>query len=158
MFTSTELTAGAARLVDGKLTPKDIDAIVTVLRKYFKHLETQYSYEYREKLEAIDDTSDTRQTAAQIGAALNKLEDFGFGSAAALAGGADAILFKEKDRYFEYVEIIFTKLYPMPVEMGPNGIIRRVNDGRKSSTVRLVRSEGCWDSRYPSEQELRRGT
>ena len=155
MFTEAEITTGADRLESGKLKAKDIDSIITAFRKYFKHLETKYSYAYRTDLEALDDTGNDKQTCAEIGAALDKMTSFSWGSAAKLQGGSDAIFFEENSRYFEYVAIIFTKLYAWPEEMGSNGIIRR-GKSYTSNAVGSYRAERCWDENYMSERERRR--
>ncbi len=155
MFTEAEITAGADRLESGKLKAKDIDSIITAFRKYFKHLETVYSYSYLTDLEALDDTGNDKQVCAEIGAALNKMTSFTWGSAAKLQGGADAIFFEENSRYFEYVAIIFSKLYAWPEEMQSNGIIRK---GKRytSNAVGSYRAERCWESDAMSERERRR--
>lgn len=136
MFTPTEITAGTARLVAGQLTDRDVSALVTLMRKYFKHLETVYSYEYETKFSALTDADNDKKVCAEIAACLIKLEEFTFGSAAEMQGGSDAIYFKEKSRYFEYVEICFTKIYPMPEEMGPNGKIKPTRSTLHSSSIR----------------------
>lgn len=156
MFTPTEITAGATRLVADKLTAKDINSIISAFRKYFKHLETVHSYTYQADLEALDDSDNDAQVCAEIGACLNKMEEFTWGSAARLAGGPDAVNFEENSRYFEYVGIIFTKLYAWPEEMSANGVIRRVNSTRYSQTARLIRDESCGVYYGLSESELRR--
>lgn len=156
MFTEAEITAGATRLESGKLKAKDIDSIITAFRKYFRHLETTYSYAYRTDLEALDDTGNDKQVCAEIGAALDKMTSFTWGSAAKLQGGSDAIFFEENSRYFEYVAIIWTKLYPWPEEMGTDGKIRFTGSTVKSSTIRSSRDEAHWDYSGDSERSRRR--
>lgn len=133
MFTDAEITTGATRLESGKLSAKDVDSIVTAFRKYFKHLETTLEYSYEDDLLALDDTGNDKQVCAEIGACLDKMTSFTWGSAARLTG---EVLFEENSRYFEYVGIIWAKLYPWPEQMGANGVLRFVRSTLVSSTLR----------------------
>lgn len=128
MLTPDEITAGATRLSAGKLTTEDVDKLVGVMRMFFQDLETKYGYDWRTKLEALDDTSDTARTAAQVAACIDKMEELGFG-VSSLQGGSDALYYKEKDEYWQYVIIVHTKFYTLPSEFTTYPL------GRKSGTT-----------------------
>lgn len=124
MLTPTDITAGATRLVAGKLIAQDVDKLVGVMRMFFQDLETKYGYDWRTKLTALDDTSDTAHTAAQVAACIDKTEALGFG-VSSLQGGSDALYYKEKDEYWQYVIIVHTKFYTLPPEFTTYPLSRR---------------------------------
>lgn len=150
MLTATQITAGTARLVAGKLAAVDVDQLVSVFRMFFADLEGQYEYDFQGKLEELDDTGNSDKKAAQVAACIIKLEELGFG-VASLVGNLN---YKEKDEYQQYVIIAFTKLYPLPKEFAIVDNRRRVRTTRTSQTAITVRGESGWGA-YDSEQESR---
>lgn len=141
MLTQDQIDTGNARLSSGKLTKKDINKIVSAMRLFFYDLETSKKYKWADKLAELDDTADPdqQQIAAQCAGALVIMEGLGFG-VAAMNGGRDAISYKEKDEYWQYVAFIHTKFYELPVEFSGYDWLRHQSSiGRKSSTVRTVR-------------------
>lgn len=150
MLTAAQIAAGTARLVDGKLTQDDVDQFVTVFRMFIGSLETTYGYEFETKLEALDDTGNTEKKAAQVAACAIILEELGFG-VAEVKGNTN---FREKDEYWQYVMIAFSKLYPIPPELSTWDLKRRTRTNRVSSTALSSREEyfgNPW-----SEREIRR--
>lgn len=150
MLTSAQISAGTARLTSGKLTQSDVDQLVSVFRMFFGSLETKYSYEFESKLEALDDTGNTELKTAQVAACIIKMEELGFG-VASLTGSVN---YKEKDEYWQYVLIAFTKIYPLPDEMSK--FLRYVNTPRQSQTVLSRRYENTLSDNPLSERFRRR--
>lgn len=140
MLTAAQITEGTARLDTGRLTAPDVDKLVGVMRMFFSDLETKYSYDWRTKLEELDDTSDDAKTAAQIAACIIKMEELGFG-VSSLQGGSDALYYKEKDEYWQYVVIIHTKFYVLPSEFSNYSLSRRSSAGGRSGTAFSTRVE-----------------
>ncbi len=140
MLTPEEITAGSTRLSSGQLTPEDVDKLVGVMRMFFTDLEVKYSYDWRTKLEALNDNADTAKTAAQVAACITKMEGLGFG-VSSLQGGSDALYYKEKDEYWEYVKIVHTKFYTLPSEFTQYPLSRRTSTGQ-TGTVHSTRVEG----------------
>lgn len=141
MLTEAEIAAGSSRLgTDKKLLPTDVDKLVGVMRMFFMDLETKYGYDWRTKLLALDDSADTAQTAAQIAACIIKMEGLGFG-VSSLQGGSDALFYKEKDEYWQYVEIVHTKFYTLPFEFSQYPLSRRSSAGGKTGTMMSERVE-----------------
>lgn len=135
MLKEVEIAEGDSRLgLDKKLLPSDIDKLVGVMRMFFTDLETKYGYDWRTKLEALDDTSDTAQTAAQVAACIIKMEGLGFG-VSSLQGGSDALFYKEKDEYWQYVIIVHTKFYTLPTEFSQYPLSRRSSAGGVTGTA-----------------------
>lgn len=130
MLTSTQISAGSDRLVGDKLTPVDVDSLVSVFKMFLADLETKYGYDLRGSLEALDDSQDSYQKAAQVAACLIKMEELGYG-VAALTG---ELQYKEKDEYFQYVVIAFSKIYDIPIEWSQYEWKKR-QTRRVSSTV-----------------------
>lgn len=124
MLTKTQIDAGAARLESNKLTTEDVDKLVKVMRMFFQDLEVQYGYDWRSKLTALDDTGSEARTAAQIAACIIAMEDLGFG-VSSLQGGSDALYYKEKDEYWQYVVIVHTTFYTLPPEFTTYPLSRR---------------------------------
>ena len=142
MLTEDEITAGTARLSSGQLVPEDVDKLVGVMRLFFTDLETKYSYDWRTKLEELNDLSDTAKTAAQVAACIIKMEGLGFG-VSSLQGGSDALYYKEKDEYWQYVAIVHTKFYTLPSEFSQYPLSRRgANAGGVTGTAFSQRVEG----------------
>lgn len=132
MLTAIQIQAGEDRLVNDKLTPVDVDSTVSILRMFCADLEVRYGYKFREKLEALDDSENGYQKAAQVAACLIIMEGLGFG-VAALDG---ELKYKEKDDYAQYVTLIFSKLYPIPVEWSIYDLRRRrVRNYASNSTL-----------------------
>lgn len=123
MLTSAQLDAGRDRLNAGQLTLLDVDQLVSIFRMFFGDLEEKYGYEYEEKLTELNDTGNSREPCAQIAACLIELEDLGFG-VTSLKGGRKAIHFSEKEEYWQYVCIAFTKIYMLPAEMSSYDLMR----------------------------------
>lgn len=134
MLTEAEITAGSSRLEAGKLSTPDVDKVVGVMRMFFADLETKYGYDWRTKLTALDDTSDDSKTAGQVAACIIKMEALGFG-VSSLQGGSDALYYKEKDEYWQYVVIIHTKFYVLPSEFSNYSLSRRSSAGGRSGTA-----------------------
>lgn len=141
MLTQDQIDAGDDRLVAGKITAKDINKIVSAMRLFFYDLETLKKYKWADKLAELDDSADpdSQQVAAQCTGALIIMEELGFG-VGSMNGGRDAISFKEKDEYWQYVAFIHTKFYELPVEFSQYSWGRHLSSTRaKTSTVRTVR-------------------
>lgn len=137
MLTAEQITAGENRLVSDKLTAVDVDSTVSILRMFFADLETRNSYQFRAKLEELDDSLDDYKKAAQVAACLIIMEGLGFG--VAMLDGE--LKYKEKDDYSQYVVLIFSKLYPIPVELSNYDLRRRRVKTYRSGMVRSVRYE-----------------
>lgn len=135
MLTAAQIATGTARLVSGKLTDVDVDSLVSVFRMFFADLETVYGYEFSAKLSALDDTGNSLKQCAQIAACLNKMETLGFG----VASFTGELNYKEKDEYWQYVVIAFTKIYPLPGEFSVYDWRRRKRSIRTSSTICTTR-------------------
>lgn len=112
MFTDAELTAASATLVAGKLSVVDVDRIVSAMKMFFGPLTEIYEYDWSTGLLALDDTIDPRLIAAQVKVCLTRMIDLDFG----VASKAGITNYAEKDDYFQYIQYIHTKLYPMPSE------------------------------------------
>ncbi len=140
MLTQAQVDAGTAILSSGKLTSQTVDELVSGFRMFFGDLETRYGYDWRTKLIALDDTSDTAKTAGQCAGCFILMQSLGFG-VAAMDGGSDAIKYKEKDEYWQYVMYIHTKFYTVPVELSQYSIGRQQAAGVHSSAVSNVRTE-----------------
>lgn len=156
MLTSEQIDAGVTRLESGKLTTEDVDKLVGVMRMFFEDLETKYGYDWRTKLLALDDTTETTRTAAQIGACINEMEALGFGvsslgspglqssdpaNKAGSGSGADGLYYKEKDEYWQYVVIVHTKFYTLPLEFTTYSLGRRNLAGSVTGTAMSQRIE-----------------
>lgn len=157
MLTAAQITAGNARLVAGKLTAVDVDQAASILSMdtFFGGLIETYGYEFKDRLAEFDDVANPDdQIAAQIAACLIKLEELGFG-VALLKGGVE---YKEKDEYWQYVQIIFLKMYTLPQELAKYSLARSSRYGRRASqTARSVRVQGCLPGEdYGSEAYIRR--
>jgi len=156
MLTTTQITAGTARLVAGKLTGVDIDQAASILSMdtFFGGLITTYSYDFKTKLAEFDDVANPDdKIAAQIAACLIKLEELSFG-VARLEGGSAALYYKEKDEYWQYVQLIFLKMYELPVELTKYPLSRS-STRRTSQTLYSTRVEQS-DMVIGSEQSSRR--
>ncbi len=143
MLTATQITEGATRLVSGKLTARDIDQASSILSMdtFFGGLVDKYGYDFKDKLADFEDVANPdEQTAAQIAACLNQLDEIGFGVASFQGGGRSGMYYKEKDEYWQYVQIIFLKMYPLPEELATYSK-GRVRQPRASSTARSERYE-----------------
>lgn len=140
MLTDAQITAGTARLSGTKLDPKDQDQMVSVFRMFFGDLEEKYEYDFDGKLAAVDDSGDPKLPASQIAACFLILQGLGFG-VTRLEGGRRAVHFSEKEEYWQYVCIAFTKFYPLPAEMSTYDMMRaRFANQRKSQSVHVRRS------------------
>lgn len=137
MLTAVQIQEGANRLVNDKLAPIDVDATVSILRMFFADLEVRYNYQFKSKLEELNDSLDDYQKAAQVAACLIIMEGLGFG-VASLDG---ELKYKEKDDYAQYVVLIFTKLYPLPVEWSLYDLKRRRTKKFTSQTYYSRRTE-----------------
>jgi hypothetical protein len=140
MLTKDQIDAGVTRLSANKLTPEDVDKLVGVMRMFFEGLEDKYGYDWRSKLLALDDGGDTARTAAQVAACINEMEALGFG-VSSLQGGSDALYYKEKDEYWQYVVLVHTKFYPLPAEFTQYPLSRRSLAGGNTGTVMSERVE-----------------
>lgn len=146
MLTTAQITAGTARLDNGKLTAVDVDQAASILSMdtFFGGLISTYGYSFKTKLAEFDDTGNSDMIAAQIAACLIKLESLSFG-VSRLEGGSDALYYKEKDEYWQYVQIIFLKMYELPKELAKFSLSRASN-ARKSQTAMSWRVEpGSFD-------------
>lgn len=142
MLTQDQITQGANRLTASKLTDVDVDQTDSILKMFFSSdLITKYGYDFKTKLAEFDDSSNSKKIAAQIGACLDQLEALTFG-VSSFQGGRDALYYKEKDEYWQYVQIIFLKMYDLPTEFSTYDIKRRQNNN-SSTTVFGHRVEGC---------------
>ena len=157
MLTAAEITTGNGRLVAGKLTAVDIDQASSILSmdSFFGGLITSYGYDFKTKLAAFDDVaSPNDKIAAQIAACLIKLELLGFG-VARKEGGGSGVFYKEKDEYWQYVQIIFLKMYQLPREMAKFSLARG-QYGRVSNQARTDRVQDDLFTDYRSEAYTRR--
>lgn len=155
MLTEAQITAGTARLVAGKLTAVDVDQASSILSMdtFFGGLIAKYGYDFKTKLALFDDSGNTNKTAAQIAACLIKMEELTFG-VASKQGGPSAVWYKEKDEYWQYVQIIFLKMYELPFELSKFSLARR-ESLRRSNTVMSSRVEPR-DMDIGSERSFRR--
>lgn len=152
MLTAAQITAGTARLVDGKLTDEDVSKLTSVFEMFFAELKTKYGYEYASSLAALDDTGSDDKNAAQVAACIIKMEELGFG-VASLTGNVN---YKEKDEYAQYVLIAFSKIYSIPFEWSQYDLRRRRTAPRASQTAPSARREyvgGFWH--WDSERSRR---
>lgn len=157
MLTQAQITAGSSRLVAGKLTAIDVDQTASILSmdSFFGGLIDTYGYAFKSKLATFDDVANPDdKIAAQIAACLIKLEELEFG-VARKEGGSSGIFYKEKDEYWQYVQIIFLKMYQLPREMAKFSLARAQNR-RFSSTAYTDRAEGDLFSDRSSEAYIRR--
>lgn len=135
MITEAEVTAGTARLVASKLKPSDVDKVISAIRMFFGGLEQKYAYDYKTKLTALDDSANTEKQAAQVAAALTKLESEGFG-VSGFSGSGSGMYYSEESEYLKYVMFIFSKLYPIPVEFAKYKLsLYSIGLGGRSGTV-----------------------
>jgi hypothetical protein len=154
MLTQAQIDLGNAELAAGKLKAQDVDGLVSGFRMFFGDLETKYGYDWRTKLTALDDNADAAHTAAQVAACFLIMQELGFG-VGVMDGGRDAIKFKEKDEYWQYLAFIHTKFYPIPVELSGYSLSRGAFRAVKSGTVVARRIEpGSMD--IGSERTFRR--
>jgi hypothetical protein len=140
MLTQDQITAGTAVLSSGKLTAQQIDGLVSGFRMFFGDLETKYGYDWRTKLTALDDNADAAHTAAQVAACFVIMQELGFG-VGMMDGGRDAIKFKEKDEYWQYIAFIHSKFYAIPVELSSYSLARGAFRAARSSSANSVRVE-----------------
>jgi hypothetical protein len=140
MLTKVQIDAGATRLAANKLTPEDVDKLVGVMRMFFEDLEPKYGYDWKTKLLALDDSGDTARTAAQVAACIDQMEALGFG-VSSLQGGSDALYYKEKDEYWQYVILVHTKFYTLPSEFTQYPLSRRSLAGGTTGTAFSQRVE-----------------
>ena len=152
MLTQDQIDAGDARLSAGKLTDSDVEDLVSAMRLFCADLETLKGYAWESKLSELDDTGNTKQVAAKCAGALIIMKDLGFG-VGAMDGGRDAIKFKEKDEYWQYVAYVHTKFYPIPSEFATYSLARQ-GSRAVSSTIYTRRVEGRM--RIDSERAQRR--
>ncbi len=156
MLTSAQITAGVTRLNSGKLSDVDVDQTTSILEmdSFFGSLVKAYGYQFKTKLAEFDDTGNQDQICAQIAACLNKMEELGFGVSELPGSRLDGLKYKEKDEYWQYVQIIFLKMYTMPIELSKFPL------GRKpvvSGSVQSQRTEGSMRIHQWGEPALRRG-
>jgi hypothetical protein len=140
MLTPAEITTGTARLSSGKLSPVDIENLVSAFDMTFAGLDLDH--DYHTDLAELDDDSDPAKKAAQIAAVITKLEDMGF-TGALMSGGKSALTYSEKEEYLRLVLFAFSKLYTIPKEFSIFDMRRGRYFGstRVSSTVHSVRVE-----------------
>jgi hypothetical protein len=133
MLTLDQISDGALRLTLGKLNPGDVDSLVSVFQMFLAELEQKYGYKLRKKLEELDDTLDDYQKAAQVAACIIKLEELSYG----VASFTGDLSYKEKDEYFQYVIIAFSKIYSIPIEWSQYSLSRwsTGRNSRKSFTI-----------------------
>ncbi len=156
MLTSAQIALGAARLSSGRLTAVDVDQASSILSMdtFFGGLIDQYGYDFKTKLAEFDDTGNSDEIAAQIAACLIIMEELGFG-VGAMDGGRDAIKFKEKEEYWQYVQIIFLKMYKLPAELTKYPLSRKAKQA-SSGTAFSCRVEPGGFRIGSSERSLRR--
>lgn len=133
MLTPTEITNGNLRLTLGKLKSEDVSGLVSLFRLILAGLEERYNYQYKQKLELLDDNADAGKNAAQVAAILIKLETFGFGVAELTGQRGSGVKFKQLDRYIQHVLFAFSKIYPVPAEFSIFEIKRAILLGSFSS-------------------------
>lgn len=141
MLTDQEITNGTGRLTAGKLKPVDVSKLVKVFRMTFTNLETQNNYDFKAKLESVDDTSNQEKNAAQIAAALSKMEALGFGSPE-LGGGRSTIKYKQAEEYLDWILFAFATIYPIPPEFSKVELMRLMfnRPRRGSQSITAIRS------------------
>ncbi len=137
MLTDAEITAGQGRLTGNKLKPVDVSKLVKVFRMTFTDLEQKNNYDFKAKLEGVDDTGNSEKNAAQIAAALSKMEELGFGSPE-LGGGRSTIKYKQAEEYLDWVLFIFSTIYPIPPEFSKVNLMRLMFTGRKARKSQSV--------------------
>lgn len=114
MLTDAEITtAGAARLITGKLSGSDVDSLISVFRLLLGPLEDLYEMGLISDLEALDDTLDTRKKAAKMAACHLRLvnEDFGVSN---LAGDFEN---SDNDQRRLFTIYALSILYKVPAEL-----------------------------------------
>lgn len=135
MITEAEVTNGTARLQSNKLKLSDVDKVASAIDMFFGGLKNKYGYDYKAKLIALDDSVNPEKQAAQVAAALIKLESEGFG-VSGFSGSGSGMFYSEENEYLKYVLFIFSKLYPIPVEFAKYNVSRYgIGLGGKSGTV-----------------------
>lgn len=159
MLTAAQISAGNSRLSSGKLTAADVDQAASILSmdSFFGGLVEQYGYDFKTKLAEFDDVANpSEKIAAQIAGCLVIMEDLGFG-VARKEGGPSAIFFREKEEYWQYVQIIFLKMYKLPKERSTYPLSRRQSPASSGTafTERVERSN--MDIDLMSERRFRRG-
>lgn len=141
IFSDAQITAGQERLVDGKLTPKDVGSLVSALRWLTGNLESVYGFQFKQTLSALDDSTDDELKAAKCAAALLKLVDLDFSDAAivptsGLRGGA--MDYSEKRDAIGILFGVFSMFYPTPPEL--SNIETMLVSRFTSGTVQTYRS------------------
>lgn len=140
MLTDIQIDAGDARLVADKLTAEDIDKLVGVMKLFFQGLEEKYNYDWATKLAELDDSTGSARIAAQVAACIIEMEGLGFG-VSSLQGGSDALYYKEKEDYAQYILIVHTKFYAIPSEFTQYSLSRTTRAGGTTGTAFSQRVE-----------------
>lgn len=143
MLTSAQIQAGRDRLVSDQLTALDVDQLVSIFRMFFGDLEEKYSYDFEGMLTALSDSGNAKEPAAQVAACLVILEELGFG-VTRLEGGRKAVYFSEKEEYWQYVCIAFTKIYPLPAEMSTYDLRRAMFQRSRERTSSTACARRSW--------------
>lgn len=128
MLTDVEIVSARSRLTAGKLSGSDVDSLVSVFRLVLGPLEDAYKFNLLEDLEALDDTSNTRDKAAKLAACHLRLvnEDFGV---AILSSGLENSDDEQRRLFIIYALSI---LYKLPIElMDDEGFIRMLQAARR---------------------------
>lgn len=133
-FSDSQITAGAARLQAGKLTPKDVDSLVSALRWLVGNLETRYSFKFEADLSALDDAGNDRARAAKCAAALVRLEELEFSDTAIVpmfGTNGGTMDYSEKRDAISILIGVFTLFYPLPPELSniENMLLSRFSSG-----------------------------
>ncbi len=125
MLTPQEIIdAAEERLEDEKLSPLDVDKLITAFRLVIGALETVYSYKFEDKLTALTDANNDFQRCAQLAACLTRMEELGF-PVGELTGSSFGIKASEHTEFRGYVLYAFSKVYPIPAELSGNILLVR---------------------------------
>lgn len=131
-LTDAQIAAGAESLTDNKLTADQIDDLISIFRKYLKHLATNYAL--RTTFEALTDTA-TSKRAAKLAACLLLWQDVQFDNSAFAATNANRTGYTDStiaERYdiFEYAFGLFWDLPAnLPGASGSSSLMSGSSDG-----------------------------
>lgn len=128
MLTEAQVTAGTARLLNGKLKASDIESLLSIFRGFLGSLETGYSYNLESVFTALDDTAGQKKTAAKLAACLTLTEEIQFGVSALkpINSRNNSIDYSEKEERYAIFLYAFGLLFPIPLELS------EFNDNRRT--------------------------
>ncbi len=130
MLSDAEVTAAALTLVDGKLTQKQVNKLVSSFRLLLGPLEVAGDYSLESDLKALDDSGGVDDKAAQMNACLIRLinEDFGVATLDSTLVNSDT---EQRELFTLYA---FSLMYPIPAELVYRDIYSRLMLLRRQSS------------------------